>query len=77
MVCRLLGAKPLSEPIQAFSFKKMHVKMSYAKWRLFCFGLNMSMCYKEGKDALVTEIFDYLIRYVQKCYIQHVHNGTS
>ena len=26
--------------IQPFSFKKMHVKMSYAKWRLFRLGLN-------------------------------------
>ena len=27
--------------IQAFSFKKMHLKMSSAKWRPFCFGLNV------------------------------------
>ena len=27
--------------IQAFSFKKMHLKMSSAKWRLFCRGLNV------------------------------------
>ena len=27
--------------IQTFSFKKMHVKMSSAKWRLFRFGLNV------------------------------------
>ena len=26
--------------IQAFSFKKMHLKMSSAKWRPFCLGLN-------------------------------------
>ena len=26
--------------IQAFSFKKMHLKMSSAKWRLFRLGLN-------------------------------------
>ena len=26
--------------IQTFSFKKMHLKMSSAKWRPFCFGLN-------------------------------------
>ena len=26
---------------QAFSFKKMHLKMSSAKWRPFCFGLNV------------------------------------
>ena len=26
--------------IHSFSFKKMHLKMSSAKWRLFCLGLN-------------------------------------
>ena len=26
--------------IHAFSFKKMHLKVSSAKWRLFCLGLN-------------------------------------
>ena len=30
----------LSE-IRAFSFKKMHLKMSSAKWRPFCLGLNV------------------------------------
>ena len=30
----------LSE-IHAFSFKKMHLKMSSAKWRPFCLGLNV------------------------------------
>ena len=29
---------------QLFSFKKMHLKMASAKWRLFCLGLNMLMC---------------------------------
>ena len=27
--------------IETFSFKKMHLKMSSAKWRPFCLGLNM------------------------------------
>ena len=27
--------------IRSFSFKKMHLKMSSAKWRPFCFGLNV------------------------------------
>ena len=29
--------------IHTFSFKKMHLKMSSAKWRLFCLGLNELM----------------------------------
>ena len=27
--------------IQTFSFKKIHLNMSFAKWRLFCLGLNV------------------------------------
>ena len=27
--------------IQTFSFKKMHLEMSFAKWRTFCLGLNV------------------------------------
>ena len=30
--------------IQTFSFKKMHLKMSSAKWRPFCLGLNVLRC---------------------------------
>ena len=29
--------------IQAFSFKKMHLKMTSAKWRQFCIGINVLM----------------------------------
>ena len=28
--------------IQAFSFREMHLKMSYGKWRPFCLGLNVT-----------------------------------
>ena len=45
---RLLLIEPLrtniseiSIGIQALSFKKMHLNMSSAKWRLFCLGLNV------------------------------------
>ena len=31
--------------ILTFSFKKMHLKMSSAKWRSFCFGLNVLTTY--------------------------------
>ena len=30
--------------ILTFSFKKMHLKMSSAKWRPFCLGLNVLIC---------------------------------
>ena len=31
--------------IRAFSFKKMHLKMSCGKWRPFCLGLNVLKCF--------------------------------
>ena len=33
----------ISNEIHTFSFKKMHLKMSSAKWRPFCLGLNVLM----------------------------------
>ena len=42
LLIRTLGtnfSEILSE-IHSFSFQKMHLKMSSAKWRLFCLGLN-------------------------------------
>ena len=41
--------------IQTFSFKKMHLKMSSAKWRLFCLGLNVLTLLPQHKMA--TDIF--------------------
>ena len=55
MDCCLFSAKTLSEPvmtyrqlypkerisIQKFSFKKMHLNISSAKWQPFCFGPNV------------------------------------
>ena len=39
----LLGTKfnEISIEIHSFSFKKMHLKMSSAKWGPFCLGLNV------------------------------------
>ena len=36
--------------IQAFSFTKMHSKMSSAKWRPFCLGLNVLIHWKKKQD---------------------------
>ena len=33
--------------ILTFSFKKMHLKISSAKWRPFCFGLKVLMCFHD------------------------------
>ena len=70
MACRLVSAKPLSEPMleyckldpkeqseiliefQTLSFKKSCLKVSSAKWRPFCLGLNVltAKCYYMGRD---------------------------
>ena len=42
--------------IQTFSFKKMHLKMSSAKWRPFCLGLNVLIY---GGQSKMTESFTY------------------
>ena len=43
LLIRTLGTNfsEISSKIPAFSFKKMHLKMSSAKWRPFCLGLNV------------------------------------
>ena len=42
LLIRTLGTNfsEIISKIHSFSFKKMHLKMSSAKWRLFCLGLN-------------------------------------
>ena len=37
--------------IHIFSFKKMHLKMSSAKWRPFCLGLNVLMVQLKWQDV--------------------------
>ena len=43
LLIRTLGTKfsEILSKIQTFSFKKIHFKMSSAKWRPFCLGLNV------------------------------------
>ena len=43
LLIRILGTnfKEIVSEIHTFSFKKMHLKMSSAKWRPFCLGLNV------------------------------------
>ena len=38
--------------IQTFSYKKMHLKMSSVKWRIFCLGLNVLTTYSLHVDVL-------------------------
>ena len=48
LLIRSLGTNlsEISIGIQTFSFKKMHLKMSSAKWCPFCLGLNVLITYK-------------------------------
>ena len=42
--------------IQTFSFKKMHLKLSSAKWRPFCLGLNVFNVWQHLKVASYIQI---------------------
>ena len=49
----------LSE-IYTFSFKKMHLKMSSAKWRSLCFSLNVLKCVEVSKSYLPKDVWTAL-----------------
>ena len=57
--------------IQAFSFKKMHVEMSSAKWRTFCHGLNVMM-YKALGDNSSFGSYHFFHHIETACSWQHV-----
>ena len=75
----------ISIEIQIFSFKKMHFKMSSAKWRPFCLGLNVLMIWTKVLTMIlifwlilyIWECSEYelsiLIFYVQKCSYKRNH----
>ena len=49
--------------IGTFSFKKMHLKMSSAKWRLFCLGLNVLT------SKVVLEVTAWMNDYIHLIYV--------
>ena len=58
LLIRTLGtnfSEILSE-IRAFSFKKMHLKMSSVKWRPFCLGLNVLTKWPQGDLTKMLEM---------------------
>ena len=62
LLIRTLGtnfSEILSE-IRAFSFKKMHLKMSSGNWRSFSLGLNVLKCYR----YVVYVLEPLLVRYI-------------
>ena len=52
--------------IHAFSFKKMHLKMSSAKWRPFCLGLNVlkTTCHFHVRLMSLLAIYIYIYAYI-------------
>ena len=56
--------KEIISEIHTFSFKKMHVKMSSAKWRLFCLWLNvLNICKQYSPNDSNTKR-RYTLRYL-------------
>ena len=55
--------------IQAFSFRKMHLKMSSAKWRPFCIGLNVLLMQDVGR----IDQYQNAVKY-NKAW--SIHNGS-
>ena len=57
--------------IYIFSFKKMHLKMSSAKWRPFCIGLNVLIkAYMRHHHPVVNGVFwCFFVSFSQICYV--------
>ena len=69
---------------QTFSFKKMYLKMSSAKWRPFCLGLNVliSACYRTGRVsawtiAYLIHIYMFIIYFDFHQSLVYVRNALS
>ena len=58
----------ISIGIQTFSFKKIHLNMSSAKWRPLCLGLNVLIC------RLLWDLYTELI---VRCTVYGVHRNPS
>ena len=54
--------------IQTFSFKKMYLKMSSAKWRPFCLGLNELMGPSVGSVGPLGQVWWKCARQLPHCY---------
>ena len=71
-----LGTKfnEFSIEIHTFSFKKMHLKMSSAKWRPFCLGLNVlnGMRLPSSWSSLNPAALDIYYIYLRRCSRQLV-----
>ena len=64
LLIRSLGTNPneILIGILTFSFKRMHLKMLSAKWRLFCLGLNVLLtwtCYN-GSSCIINTACEFI-----------------
>ena len=64
--------------IQTFSFRKMHLKISSAKWRPFCLGLNefnamLYSLYKPRGEHTVNDSCWTIIQTIPNTYISYIH----
>ena len=68
----------ISIEIHTFSFKKMHLKMSSAKWRPFCLGLNVLMVIVDVDMSACQDWnwhhLEQCLRWVNSPYAHHVIN---
>ena len=66
--------------IDTFSFKKIHLKMSSAKWQTFCLGLNVRcppLIFHEKADATFLGLFYWqkiVTPYIEPCQCNQVHD---
>ena len=77
MACCLFGAKPLSESIQTFPFKKMHLQMSSAKYRPFCLGLNVLSAYPMPNLAANLSVLVFFFISTQNISFNKIHLKVS
>ena len=65
--------------IQIFSYMKMHLKMSFAKWRPFCLGLNVLTLW--GWDRmdiyLADDIFNHIFLNENRCVLGQISHLVS
>ena len=65
--------------IDAFSFKKTHLKMSSGKWRPSCLGINVFWCFVNvwvGYLAYLSS-HPYLIQSSRKLVVKHIQQASS
>ena len=58
--------------IDVFSFKKIYLKMSSAKWRPFCLGLNVLTAFSGCSKDTVIDIISFQLNFNRSSYISNM-----